>query len=108
MNGEEGEGAESGTIRFAEADMCGGMYFKITERIQDLGTYIHHDVEAALRNSCAMFRTDLRNRSGRVKDVQKQTAQSMEKIASAVDTRLVKTTKETTPKKDCWGRYAQH
>ena len=36
-----------------------------------------------------MFRTDLRNQSGRIKDVQQQMPQCMENIVSAVDTRLV-------------------
>ena len=35
------------------------IYFKITERIQELRTYISHDVELKLRNSCGAFRVDM-------------------------------------------------
>ena len=65
------------------------MYYKITDGIQDLGTYIHQDVELTSGNSCEMFRADLGNQMGRIKDVQQQMAQCMGNIFSAVDTRLV-------------------
>ena len=37
----------------------GSMYFKITDGIQELGTYINQDVELQLRTSCEMFRVDM-------------------------------------------------
>ena len=67
----------------------GRMHFEITERLQDLGTYIHQDVELRLGDSCDAPRLDMGDQLGWLKDVQKVTVQVIWNLASAVDTRLV-------------------
>ena len=84
------------------------MYFKISVRIRDLGTYIHQDVESKLGNSCEMFRTDFGNQLGRIKDVQKQMAHGMDHIVSAVDTRLVQNDQRNNARGGLLGGYLQH
>ena len=65
------------------------VHFKITERLQDLGTYIHQDVELRLRDSCDSPRLDMGDQLGGLKDVQKITAQVIGNLPIALDTRLV-------------------
>ena len=75
-------------VRVLEADL-GGIYLKITEGIQDLGTYINQDVESRLRASCEMFRVDMGDRIGRLKEAQQNMAQGIPNGVSDVDTLLI-------------------
>ena len=68
----------------------GRMHFKITEWLQDLGPYIHHDFELRLRESCDASRLDMGDQLGWLKDVQKVTVEVIGHLPSAVDTRLVR------------------
>ena len=67
----------------------GGMYFKITERIQELWTYINQDGELQLRTSCDILRMDMGDKLGLLKVEQQNTLQGMGNVVSAVDTRLI-------------------
>ena len=51
-----------------------GIYFEITERIQELGKYINQDVELKIRTSCEMFRVDVGDQLGRLKEAHQNTA----------------------------------
>ena len=66
-----------------------GIYFKITGGIQELGTYMNHDVELKLRTSCEVFRVDMGDQIGRLKEAQQNMAQGVENVVSDVDTRLI-------------------
>ena len=93
MNRQESDDARSGAI--SVGIYGGGIYYKITEGIQDSGSYIRHDVEAKLGNSCGMFRADFGNQLGQLKDVHQQMVHGMDNLAIAVDTRLVQNDKRS-------------
>ena len=78
----------------------GWTYFKITERIQELGAYINRDVELQLRDSCEIFRTDVGNPLGLLKVAQQNMAQGMGDVVSAVDTRLIQNDHRNTQQGD--------
>ena len=67
----------------------GNIYFKIAERIQELGTYINHDVELKLKVKFDMLRADMGDRLAWLNIRQQNMVQGIENIVSAVDTCFV-------------------
>ena len=88
QNEDERERARGKWFEFMK-QIWRGMYFKITERIQELWTYINQDVELQLRTRCAMFLVYMGDQLGWLKVAQRNMVQGMGNVVSAVDTRLI-------------------
>ena len=62
---------------------------QITERMQELGSYIDQDVNQRLRGMCELFRADVSNQVARFNEMQQKLEQWIENVVNAAGDRLV-------------------
>ena len=74
---------------------------QITERMQEMGTYIDQDVKSKLNGVCEMFRVDVGSHLVRSQEKQQELARGIRDVAKAADDRLVENNNRNNHQENC-------
>ena len=83
---------------FPTKAVLGTTHEQITERMQEMGTYIDQDVRNKLNGMCEMPRVDVGGQLANFRERQQELEQCVRNVANAADDRLVENKNKTTKK----------
>ena len=84
----------------------GAIREQITERIQEMGTYIDQDVRGKMNGMCEMFRVDIGSVLTNFQEKQQELEQCIRDVANAMDGRLVESNRGNSNQESLLGELS--